>query len=236
MLNALRYLARSGCGWRMLPKDFLSWLTVYWWFRRFVRRLLCRTIHDMALRLNREREAREQNPSAAVVDSESVKAPLSPSGGGYDAGKRIKGCKRHIAVDTDDRLQSQPAGAGFESAPRPSRPGAALKLCLPEAPRGVTRPRLPQNRRSSLQHLLLKERIRQGKRFPFTGRHRPALGDHAGAIIGHQKPLNRPGRSHRRACRYLPHRRVRSGHHGFRYRDSGRRNLFAAPPDPIRCC
>ena len=51
-----------------------------------------------------EREEREQSPSAAMVDSQSVKAPSAPSGGGYDAGKRIKGRKRHIAVDTDGRL------------------------------------------------------------------------------------------------------------------------------------
>src|SRR5687768_1150029 len=100
VVNALRYLARSGGGWRMLPKDFPPWQTVYWWFRRFVRRLLFRTIHDVALMLDREREAREQSPSAAVVDSQSVKAPSAPSGGGFDAGKRIKGRKRHIAVDT----------------------------------------------------------------------------------------------------------------------------------------
>src|SRR6201992_606419 len=98
VLNAIRYLARTGCGWRMLPHDFPPWQTVYWWFRRFVRRLLFRTIHDVALMLDREREAREQSPSAAVVDSQSVKAPSAPSGGGYDAGKRIKGRKRHIAV------------------------------------------------------------------------------------------------------------------------------------------
>lgn len=88
----------------MLPKDFPPWQTVYWWFRRFVRRLLFRTIHGVALMLDREREAREQSPSTAVVDSQSVKAPSAPSGGGYDAGKRIKGRKRHIAVDSDGRL------------------------------------------------------------------------------------------------------------------------------------
>ena len=44
VLNAIRYVARTGCGWRMLPKDFPPWQTVYWWFRRFVRQLLFRTI------------------------------------------------------------------------------------------------------------------------------------------------------------------------------------------------
>lgn len=103
VLNALRYLARTGGGWRMLPKDFPPWQTVYWWFRRFVRRLLFRTIHDVALMLDREREGREQSPSAAVIDSQSIKAPAARQRG-FDAGKKVVGRKRHIAVDTDGRL------------------------------------------------------------------------------------------------------------------------------------
>jgi putative transposase len=103
VLNALRYLARSGGGWRMLPKDFPPWQTVYWWFRRFVRRLLFRTLHDVTLMLDREREGREQSPSAAVIDSQSIKAPAAQKRG-FDAGKKVVGRKRHIAVDTDGRL------------------------------------------------------------------------------------------------------------------------------------
>ncbi len=70
VLDALRYLARTGGGWRMLPNDFPPWQTVYWWFRRFVRQLLFRTIHDVTLMLDREREGREQSPGAAVVGSQ----------------------------------------------------------------------------------------------------------------------------------------------------------------------
>jgi transposase len=62
VLDALRYLARTGGGWRMLPNDFPPWQTVYWWFGRFVRRLLFRTIHDVALMLDREREDRSKVP------------------------------------------------------------------------------------------------------------------------------------------------------------------------------
>ncbi len=70
-------------------------------FTEGIRRRLFRTIHDVALMLDRERE---QSPSAAVVYSQSVKAPSAPAGGGYDAGKRTKSRKCHIAVDTDGRL------------------------------------------------------------------------------------------------------------------------------------
>ena len=62
MLNAIRYMARSAGGWRMLPTDFGPWQTVYWWFRRFVRLLLFRTIHDIALMMDRERVGREASP------------------------------------------------------------------------------------------------------------------------------------------------------------------------------
>ena len=68
MLNAIRYMARSGGGWRMLPKNFGPWQTVYWWFRRFVRRMLFQTIHDVALMLDRERAGREASPTAGVID------------------------------------------------------------------------------------------------------------------------------------------------------------------------
>ena len=104
ILNAIRYMARTGGGWRMLPKDFPPWQTVYWWFRRFARLLLFRTIHDVALMIDRERQGREASPSAGVIDSQTVKAP-SAAARGYDAGKKIVGRKRHIAVDTELFMQ-----------------------------------------------------------------------------------------------------------------------------------
>ncbi|MCG7360567.1 IS5 family transposase [Roseomonas sp. ACRSG] len=104
VLNAIRYLARAGCGWRMLPVHFGPWQTIYWWFRRFVRRFLFATLHNIALMLDRERVGREASPSAGVLDSQTVKSPHAPSGGGFDAAKRLKGRKRHIVVDTDGRL------------------------------------------------------------------------------------------------------------------------------------
>lgn len=103
IINALRYLVRSGCGWRLLPKSFPPWQTVYWWFRQFLRRLLFQTIHDVALMLDRERTGREASPTAGVVDSQTVKAPAAKERG-YDGGKKITGRKRHIVVDTEGRL------------------------------------------------------------------------------------------------------------------------------------
>lgn len=103
VINALRYLVRTGCEWRMLPNDFPPWETVYYWFRRLMRRLLFKTIHDLALMLDRMLAGREALPSAGVVDSQSVKAPAAKERG-YDAFKKTRGRKRHIAVDTEGRL------------------------------------------------------------------------------------------------------------------------------------
>jgi putative transposase len=83
----------------MLPNDFPPWQTVYWWFPRF----RFQTIPYAALMLDRERVGREASPTGGVVDSQSVKAPEAKTRG-YDAGKKIVGRKRHIAVDTDGRL------------------------------------------------------------------------------------------------------------------------------------
>lgn len=62
-------------GWRMRPKDFLPWQTVYCWFRRFVRRFMFRTIHDVVLMIDRERTGHEASPTGGIIDSQSVKAP-----------------------------------------------------------------------------------------------------------------------------------------------------------------
>ena len=92
VVNAIRYMVRSGCEWRMLPIHFPPWQTVYWWFRRFVRLLLFRTIHDLAVMVDRERVGREASPSAGIIDSQSVKAPMAAERG-YCAAKKVVGCK-----------------------------------------------------------------------------------------------------------------------------------------------
>ena len=75
VINAVRYLVRSGCGWRMLSVHFSHWRSVYGWFRELARQFLFQTIHDLALMLDREMAGREASRSAAVVNSYSVKSP-----------------------------------------------------------------------------------------------------------------------------------------------------------------
>jgi hypothetical protein len=73
------------------------------WFRELARRFLFQTIQGVELMLDRERQGREQSPSAGVIDSQSIKVPHVKTRG-YDAGKKIVGRKRYIAIDTDGRL------------------------------------------------------------------------------------------------------------------------------------
>lgn len=99
--DAIFYVLRSGCAWRMLPREFPPWPTVYAHFRRWLRNGTLRRVHD-ALRAHvREKEGRAAEPSAAVIDSRSVKsAGMGGPARGYDGAKRLKGRKRHLLVDT----------------------------------------------------------------------------------------------------------------------------------------
>ena len=69
LLNPIRYMARSGSDWCMLPVHFGPWQTLYWWFRHLVRRLLFQRVRDVRLMLDREQMGREANPTVGVVDS-----------------------------------------------------------------------------------------------------------------------------------------------------------------------
>lgn len=100
LVNAIFYVVRTGGAWRYLPCDFPPWQTVYGYYRRWSQDWTWTFIHDTLRDWLRKTEGRKVPPTAAIVDSQSVKTPDQAGERGYDAGKKIKGRKRHLAVDT----------------------------------------------------------------------------------------------------------------------------------------
>ena len=99
LVNAIFYEVRSGCAWRLLPSDFGPWQTVYGYFRRWSQDWTWTFIHDTLRDYVRKTEERKVAPTAAIIDSQSVKIADQAGQRGYDAGKKVSGRKRHVAVD-----------------------------------------------------------------------------------------------------------------------------------------
>jgi transposase len=116
LVNAILYFLRAGCAWRLLPHDLPPWQTVYYYLRRWQREGVWDRMHQTLVMADRERSGREASPTAAILDSQSVKTADQKGGSkGYDAGKKIKGRKRHILTDTDGRLLTvEVHGAGIQ--------------------------------------------------------------------------------------------------------------------------
>lgn len=99
IMNAIRYRTRTGCAWRLLPHDFPPWQTVYNTYRGWAKSGAIKVIHDALVERVRVQEGRTLEPTAGIIDSQSVKGSAQGGDYGYDAGKKVRGRKRHILVD-----------------------------------------------------------------------------------------------------------------------------------------
>lgn len=100
MVNACCYALRTGCAWRLLPKTFPPWQAVYKAFSRWAAAGVFEAMHDRLRQQWRDRIGKAPEPTAAIIDAQSTRGTAQGGDTGFDAGKKVKGRKRHLVVDT----------------------------------------------------------------------------------------------------------------------------------------
>jgi putative transposase len=104
LVNAVLYLNKTGCQWRLLPKDFRNYVTVWSFYRRAVKSGLWEKIMDCLVEKSRVSAGRKSKPTYSLIDSQSVKTTSASEARGIDGGKKVKGRKRHIVTDKPGHL------------------------------------------------------------------------------------------------------------------------------------
>lgn len=126
VVNAIFYLVTSGIQWRMLPREYPKWKSVYHYFWQWRNDGTWQRIHDTLRAQVRQKSGRHKHPTAGCMDRQSVKSSFMPGLRGYDAGKKVNGRKRHALVDTMGLLLAVVVTAASVSDP------AGARLLLPQ--------------------------------------------------------------------------------------------------------